>query len=72
MILVITLVAAAGAVALSVISLVFPPEINPLPNEYTPAAIMLINNASFVGRALASHCQQVKGMELSPYQQFDL
>jgi uncharacterized protein involved in exopolysaccharide biosynthesis len=54
MILVITLVAAAGAVALSVVSLVLPSETSPLPNEYTPKANMLINNASSSGGGLSS------------------
>jgi uncharacterized protein involved in exopolysaccharide biosynthesis len=46
MVIVITLVAALGSVALSVISLVLPPESSPLPNEYTPKALMLINDSS--------------------------
>jgi uncharacterized protein involved in exopolysaccharide biosynthesis len=54
MILVITLAAAAGVVAFSVVSLVLPVETSPLPNEYTPTAIMLINNASSSGGGMAS------------------
>jgi uncharacterized protein involved in exopolysaccharide biosynthesis len=54
MILVITLIAVAGAVAFSVVSLVLPPETSPLPNEYTPTANMLINNASSSGGGLSS------------------
>ncbi|MDR2008982.1 MAG: hypothetical protein LBQ22_00685, partial [Bacteroidales bacterium] len=54
MIIVITLIAAAGVVAFSVISLVLPSETSPLPNEYTPTAIMLINNASSSGGGLSS------------------
>jgi LPS O-antigen subunit length determinant protein (WzzB/FepE family) len=46
-ILVITLAAAAGIAAFSVASVVLPPESSPLPNVYTPMAIMLINDASF-------------------------
>jgi hypothetical protein len=47
MILVITLAAAAGVVAFSVLSIVLPPESSPFPNVYAPTAIMLINDASF-------------------------
>jgi uncharacterized protein involved in exopolysaccharide biosynthesis len=54
MILVITLIAAAGAVAFSVVSLLLPSETSPLPNEYTPKANMLINNASSSGGGLSS------------------
>ncbi|MDR1400498.1 MAG: lipopolysaccharide biosynthesis protein [Treponema sp.] len=44
MIIVITLVAAAGVAMFSILSLVLPSDISPLPNEYTPKALMLINN----------------------------
>jgi uncharacterized protein involved in exopolysaccharide biosynthesis len=54
MILVITLVGAVGAVAFSVVSLVLPADISPLPNEYTPTAIMLINDSSSSGGGLSS------------------
>jgi uncharacterized protein involved in exopolysaccharide biosynthesis len=54
MIIFITLIAAAGVVAFSVVSLVLPPEKSPLPNEYTPSALMLINNASSSGGGLSS------------------
>jgi uncharacterized protein involved in exopolysaccharide biosynthesis len=54
MIFVITLIAAAGAVAFSVVSLLLPSETSPLPNEYTPRANMLINNASSSGGGLSS------------------
>jgi uncharacterized protein involved in exopolysaccharide biosynthesis len=54
MIIVITLLAAVGAVAFSVVSLVLPPETSPLPNEYTPAALMLINDSSSSGGGMAS------------------
>jgi uncharacterized protein involved in exopolysaccharide biosynthesis len=46
MIILITLAAMVGVVVFSVISLVLPPEISPLPNEYTPTALMLINDSS--------------------------
>jgi uncharacterized protein involved in exopolysaccharide biosynthesis len=49
MIIVITLVAAIGAVAFTVISMVLPPEISPLPNQYTPKALMIIDNKSSGG-----------------------
>jgi uncharacterized protein involved in exopolysaccharide biosynthesis len=54
MIIVITLIAAIGVVAFAVISLALPPETSPLPNEYTPEAHMLINNASSSGGGLSS------------------
>jgi uncharacterized protein involved in exopolysaccharide biosynthesis len=54
LILVITLVAAIGVVAFSVVSLVLPPETSPLPNEYTPTALMLINDSSSSGGGMAS------------------
>lgn len=51
MIIVITLVAAAGVVVFSAISLALPPEISPLPNKYTPRALLLIDNRSSGGGA---------------------
>jgi uncharacterized protein involved in exopolysaccharide biosynthesis len=54
MIIVITLVAALGVTAFSVISLVLPPETSPLPNVYTPQALMLINNGSSSGNGITS------------------
>jgi uncharacterized protein involved in exopolysaccharide biosynthesis len=54
MIIVITLIAAIGVAAFSVASLVLPSETSPLPNEYTPQALMLINNASSSGGGMAS------------------
>jgi uncharacterized protein involved in exopolysaccharide biosynthesis len=54
MIIAITLVAMVGVVVFSVISLVLPPEISPLPNEYTPQALMLINDSSSPGGGMAS------------------
>jgi uncharacterized protein involved in exopolysaccharide biosynthesis len=49
MIIGITLLAAIGAVVFSVISLKLPPETSPLPNLYTPRALMLIDNKSSGG-----------------------
>ena len=46
--------AAAGAVVFSVISLALPPEKSPLPNRYTPQALMLINDASSGGGGMAA------------------
>ncbi|MDR3130048.1 MAG: lipopolysaccharide biosynthesis protein [Treponema sp.] len=46
MILVITLTAAVAVVVCAVISLKLPAEKSFLPNEYTPKALMLINNSS--------------------------
>jgi len=49
MIISITLIAAVGVVVFSVISIVLPPEISPLPNEYTSEVLMLIDNKSSGG-----------------------
>ncbi|MDR1955260.1 MAG: lipopolysaccharide biosynthesis protein [Treponema sp.] len=54
MILVITLIAIVGMVGFSVISLVLPTENSPLPNTYSPTALMIINNASSSGGAMAA------------------
>jgi uncharacterized protein involved in exopolysaccharide biosynthesis len=54
MIIVITLIAAVGVVTFSVISLVRPPEISPLPNVYTSSAHMLINDSGSSGSGMAS------------------
>lgn len=54
MILVITLIAMVGVVVFSIISLVLPTETSPLPNTYTPSALMLINNTSSSGGAMAA------------------
>jgi uncharacterized protein involved in exopolysaccharide biosynthesis len=54
MIIAVTLAAAVGVVVFSVLTLVLPIAINPLPNEYTPAALMLINDASSSGGGMAS------------------
>jgi len=49
MIIGITVAAAIGAVLFSVISIMLPAEISPLPNVYTPEAVMLIDNKSSTG-----------------------
>jgi uncharacterized protein involved in exopolysaccharide biosynthesis len=49
MIITITSIAAIGAVVFSVISLKLPPEVSPLPNTYTPKALMLIDDKSPMG-----------------------
>ncbi|GHV66494.1 hypothetical protein AGMMS49928_01300 [Spirochaetia bacterium] len=54
MIIVITLIAMIGVVVFAVISIMLPPESSPLPNEYTPTALMLINNSSSSGSGMAS------------------
>jgi uncharacterized protein involved in exopolysaccharide biosynthesis len=54
MIIAITLVAMVGVVAFSIVSLVLPPEASPLPNKYSPTALMLINNSSSSGGGMAS------------------
>jgi uncharacterized protein involved in exopolysaccharide biosynthesis len=51
MIIAITLTAAVGVVVFSVLSLVLPDGKSPLPNVYTPKALMLINSASSGGGA---------------------
>jgi len=54
MIITITSLAAIGAVVFSVISLVLPPEKSPLPNIYTPKALMLIDDKSSMGSGFSS------------------
>ncbi|MDR2632895.1 MAG: lipopolysaccharide biosynthesis protein [Treponema sp.] len=54
MILLISLIAMVGVVVFSVISLVLPTETSPLPNTYTPSALMLINNTASSGNAMAA------------------
>jgi uncharacterized protein involved in exopolysaccharide biosynthesis len=54
LIIALTLAAAIGAVSVSVISLVLPPEKSFMPNEYSPKALMLINDAKSSGGGLSS------------------
>jgi uncharacterized protein involved in exopolysaccharide biosynthesis len=49
MIITITLFGAVGVILFSVISIIMPPDVSPLPNEYTPRALMLIDNKSSGG-----------------------
>jgi uncharacterized protein involved in exopolysaccharide biosynthesis len=49
MIIVITLIAMIGVVTYAIISIKLPPETSPVPNVYTPKALMLINNSSSTG-----------------------
>lgn len=48
-----TLAAALFAVGYSVLSLVLPPEKSPLPNQYSPSALILVNNSSSGGLSAA-------------------
>jgi uncharacterized protein involved in exopolysaccharide biosynthesis len=50
----IVVIAMVGVVAFSVLSLVLPPKISPLPNKYTPSALMLINEESSQRGGMAS------------------
>jgi len=61
MIIGITVAAAIGAVLFSIISLTLPAEISPLPNVYTPEAIMLIDNKSSSG-GLSSMLGNLSGL----------
>jgi uncharacterized protein involved in exopolysaccharide biosynthesis len=54
MILVITFTAMVGVVVFSIVSLVLPAEISPLPNTYTPSALMVVNNTSSSGSAMSA------------------
>jgi uncharacterized protein involved in exopolysaccharide biosynthesis len=54
MIIVITLIAAVGVVIFAILSILLPPDISPLPNEYTPTALMLINESDSSGGGMAS------------------
>jgi uncharacterized protein involved in exopolysaccharide biosynthesis len=49
LIIALTLAAAVGSAVVSVVSLVLPPEVSFMPNEYSPKALMLINNAQSTG-----------------------
>ncbi|MDR3333651.1 MAG: lipopolysaccharide biosynthesis protein [Treponema sp.] len=54
MIIIITLSMMVGVIIFSILSLILPSDISPLPNVYTPTALMLINNASSSSGAMAS------------------
>jgi uncharacterized protein involved in exopolysaccharide biosynthesis len=62
MIIRITLAAMAGVVIFSIISLILPVDISPLPNEYTPQALLLINNSSSSGGGLSSLLNNSSGL----------
>ncbi|MCL2190749.1 MAG: Wzz/FepE/Etk N-terminal domain-containing protein [Treponema sp.] len=62
MIIAITLSAMVGVLAFSVISLMLPPEISPLPDRYTPRALMLINDGASPGGGLASMLGDMGGL----------
>jgi len=49
MIIVITLSAMVGVVVFSIITIVLPPEVSPLPDVFTPRALMLIDDSSSPG-----------------------
>jgi uncharacterized protein involved in exopolysaccharide biosynthesis len=54
MIIAITAGAAVAALIFAIVSIVLPVDISPLPNEYTPSALMLINDSSSSGGGLSS------------------
>jgi uncharacterized protein involved in exopolysaccharide biosynthesis len=54
MIVAVTVIAAVAVVVFAVISIRLPSEISPLPNEYTPAALMIINDSSSSSGGMAS------------------
>ena len=54
MIITITAIAMIAVVVFSIVSIKLPPEESPFPNEYTPRALMLINNSSSSGSNLSS------------------
>jgi len=45
MIIVMTLIGMVGVIVFSIVSLIMPPEISPMPNQYTSSAYMLITDA---------------------------
>ncbi|MDR3114478.1 MAG: lipopolysaccharide biosynthesis protein [Treponema sp.] len=54
MIMAITGMAMLGLIGFSLMSLRMPPETSPLPNEYTPSALMLINDTTASAGGMAS------------------
>jgi uncharacterized protein involved in exopolysaccharide biosynthesis len=54
MIITITLVAAVGVVIFAILSILLPADVSPLPNEYTPTALMLINDSGSSNGGMAS------------------
>ena len=62
MIIIITLLAMVAVIIFSAISIVLPPERSPLPNLYTPRALMLINDETSPGGGLQSMLGGMGGM----------
>jgi uncharacterized protein involved in exopolysaccharide biosynthesis len=54
MVIAVTATAVVAVVVFAIISILLPPEISPLPNEFTPAALMIINNSSSSSGGMAS------------------
>ncbi|MDR2798244.1 MAG: lipopolysaccharide biosynthesis protein [Treponema sp.] len=54
LIIAITSIAMVGLIGFSIMSLTLPPDTSPLPNEYTPSALMIINDTSSPGGGIAS------------------
>jgi uncharacterized protein involved in exopolysaccharide biosynthesis len=54
MIIIITTLAVIGVVIYAIISIKLPPEKSPMPNQFTPKALMLIDNKSSSGGGLSS------------------
>jgi uncharacterized protein involved in exopolysaccharide biosynthesis len=54
MIITVTVLAMIAVVVFSIASIKMPAEKSPLPNEYTPIALMLINNSNSSGNSLSS------------------
>ncbi|AEF86776.1 putative lipopolysaccharide biosynthesis [Treponema primitia ZAS-2] len=54
MIIIITIIVLISVIIYSIISIKLPSKKSPLPNEYTPVALMLINNGSSSGNGMAS------------------
>jgi uncharacterized protein involved in exopolysaccharide biosynthesis len=62
MILTIVIIAMVGVLGFSIVSLVLPAEISPLPNRYTPSALMLINEESSQSGGLSSMLGSMSGV----------
>ena len=62
MIITITAIAMVSVVVYSIISIKLPPETSPMPNVYTPEALLLINGASSTGGGLSSMLSNLGGL----------
>jgi uncharacterized protein involved in exopolysaccharide biosynthesis len=62
LIIIIVVLAMIGVVGFSILSLVLPVEISPMPNRYTPSALMLINDESSKGGGMASMLGSMGGL----------